>query len=75
MSKKQINFEREVWEGWTVGDFIKWLELPWQYKKWDNPTRQEMSKWLRDEQPSYKKHIPEVVAYFWDRYQNEEVQA
>jgi len=73
MAKIKINFNREVWEGWTVGDFIKELQFSWQYKKWNNPTKQEMSKWLRGEQPYYKKDIPEVVAYFWDKYQKEGV--
>ena len=68
---KKINFDREVWEGWTVGDFIKELELAWKYKKWNNPTKPEMAKWLSSEQPSYKKRIPEVVAYFWDKYQKQ----
>ena len=27
-------------------------------------TKQDLKKWLRDNQPYYKKHIPDVVNYF-----------
>ena len=61
---------RHVWEGWTVQDFIN--ELEWLFdmimsgksrvKPFNND--KELKKWLMDNQPGYKKHIPEVFEYF-----------
>lgn len=63
-----------VWEGWTVRDFIAELEpladmvasghgidRPWKDKK-------ELASWCAENQPYYKKRIPEVVEYFAARY-------
>lgn len=62
--------EREVWEGWTVGDFIAHLESEF-YMIMNNqaihpPFRdgEQLKNWLKDNQPYYKKHIPEVYKYF-----------
>ena len=61
---------KHVWEGWTVQDFIN--ELEWLFdmimsgkshvKPFNND--KELKKWLMDNQPGYKKHIPEVFKYF-----------
>ncbi len=59
-----------VWEGWTVGDFIDELEpsfrLIMQGGSWQKPfsTEAELKTWCMDNQPYYKKHIPEVFDYF-----------
>lgn len=53
---------RHVWEGWTVQDFIKDLELTFQYQKFK--TKEEVKDWCKSEQPYYKKHIPEVYNHF-----------
>jgi len=69
-----INLNKHVWEGWTVGNFIEELEpifdMVQQGGGWDKPktTKAEVKKWCMDNQPYYKKHIPEVVSYFCDRY-------
>ena len=63
-----------VYEGWTVGDFIE--ELDWQLdmiqsgQSWKRPiaTAEELKKWLQDNQPYYKKHIPKVFNYFRKKY-------
>lgn len=56
-----MNFEKHIWEGWTVGDFIEHLEmLPTNHLK----TRDQVKAWCKDNQPYYKKHIPMVCAYF-----------
>lgn len=69
-----MNLQRHVWEGWTVQSFID--ELEWSVKaimagqsittKFQN--REELKKWCMDNQPYYKKYIPEVVEYFADMY-------
>jgi hypothetical protein len=53
---------RHIWEGWTVQDFINELELPFQYMSFR--TKDEVKKWCRENQPYYKKHIPEVANHF-----------
>jgi len=74
MISKDKNYrEKHVWEGWTVGDFIDELEpeldliyrSDWYYRF---QTRKELKTWVMDNQPYYKKYIPEVVNYFADRY-------
>lgn len=70
-----MNLEKHIWEGWTVQDFIDELEclvdiimqgrsITSKFK-----TKEELKKWCMDNQPYYKKHIPEVVNYFAKQYQ------
>ena len=67
---------KHIWEGWTVGNFIDELEpifdmimsnrshiLPFTNK-------QDLKNWVKDNQPYYKKHIPEVSNYFINKYLN-----
>lgn len=61
---------KHIWEGWTVQDFID--ELDWEFNRimgnmsHNKPftTREEVRQWCRDNQPYYKKHIPEVANHF-----------
>lgn len=53
---------RHIWEGWTVQDFIDALEWTFTNKKFK--TKEEVKEWCKQEQPYYKKHIPEVCKYF-----------
>lgn len=61
---------RHVWEGWHVQDFIDALEPTFDIimanSSWQKPfgTPKELKRWCMDNQPYYKKHIPEVFAYF-----------
>lgn len=59
---------REVWEGWTVQNFIDELELTFPY--WYKPfkTDEQIKKWCMSEQPYYKKNIPEVTKHFINKY-------
>ena len=65
-----INFDKEIWEGWTIGNFIEELEPTFTQimadRGWHKPftTREEIKKWCMEEQPHYKKYIPEIVDYF-----------
>ena len=69
-----MNLNKEIWEGWTVQSFID--ELEWSIKAiMSGQSRQakfqskaELKKWCMDNQPYYKKHIPEVVNYFAKLY-------
>ena len=57
-----INYEKHIWEGWTVRDFIEDLEI--FIRNQDFKNRQELKEWCMDNQPYYKKYIPEVVKHF-----------
>lgn len=65
---------RVIWEGWTSEDFIRELEPLVKMimngeaivKPFNN--RRELAAWCRDNQPYYKKNIPEVVNYFAQKY-------
>jgi hypothetical protein len=68
------NYNREIWEGWTVQDYINELEPAASvimenrgvYKPFRN--KEELARWCSDNQSFYKKPIPEVVEYFANRY-------
>ena len=67
-----INRDKHIWEGWTVGDFIDDIEPMFNLimrsdNFWDNvgfKSKAQLKTWVKDHQPYYKKHIPEVYNYF-----------
>jgi len=69
-----VDFNKEIYEGWTVGDFIEELKgeiaLIMNGSSWKKPfkTKAELKKYCMDNQPYYKKYIPEVVQYFSQLY-------
>lgn len=69
-----MNLEKHIWEGWTVQAFIDELEPTFKMimnnGSWMKPfkNKQEVKDWCKDNQPCYKKHIPEVVNYFFKQY-------
>lgn len=66
------NLNRHVWEGWTVQDFIDELEPLFDMMVSNSTgfgttsfdTDNKLKQWCMDNQPYYKKHIPEVFDYF-----------
>jgi hypothetical protein len=70
----KINLEKHIWEGWTVGAFINELEpvmdMIMNKRSWQKPftSKEEVKKWCMDNQPYYKKYIPDVVNYFVKKY-------
>ena len=68
------NMNRHIWEGWTPQSFVNELEetveMIMENRSWKEPfkNKEELKKWLRDEQPYYKKDIPEVLDYFSKKY-------
>lgn len=61
---------KHIWEGWLVQDFINELEPVFNtimqgkshIKRFKE--KEELKKWCMENQPYYKKHIPEVFNYF-----------
>lgn len=68
-----MNLDRHIWEGWTAQNFIDELQWPFDRimsgESYIKPfsTNDELKAWCKDNQPYYKKHIPEVYAYFKNR--------
>ena len=64
------SFDRHIWEGWTVWDFIEALRPELDlimtgrsiYKPFTS--KKALSKWCADQQPYYKEEVPEVATYF-----------
>ena len=69
-----INFDKHIWEGWTVGNFIEalqpQLDMIMGGGSWQKPftTKAQLSAWCKDNQPYYKKPIADVNKYFAQRY-------
>lgn len=68
-----MNLNKYVWEGWTVQHFVDELkpifEMIMSEQSWQKPfkDREELKRWCMDNQPYYKKYIPEVVDYFYSK--------
>ena len=69
-----INLDKHIWEGWTVGDFINDMtntfDMIMSRQSWKKPFADytELKQWCMDEQPYYKKHVPEVYEHFKKKY-------
>jgi hypothetical protein len=65
---------KHIWEGWTVQDFINELsdliEIAVGGESYYKSitTKKELKEFCMNNQPYYKKHIPEVVNYFSKKY-------
>jgi hypothetical protein len=68
-----MNLQKHIWEGWLVQDFINELEPSFNMitdgNSWQKAfkDKQELKDWCKDNQPYYKKHIPEVYKYFLNK--------
>jgi hypothetical protein len=65
-----MNPNKHIWEGWIVQDFIDELEPQFE-RIMSNRSHvrpftsdAELKNWCKDNQPYYKKHIPDVFNYF-----------
>jgi hypothetical protein len=62
-----MNRDKHIWEGWTVGDFIDDIEYFFDGSGSRCTSKKQLKKWVKDNQPYYKKHIPEVYNYFLNK--------
>jgi hypothetical protein len=71
---KKIDYNKHIWEGWIVQNFIDalspTLDMIQNNKSWMKAinTKAELKEWCKDNQPYYKKHIPEVVNHFAEKF-------
>jgi hypothetical protein len=70
----KIDYNKHIWEGWSIQSFIDELEdlvkiavLGKSHFK-TIQTKKELKEFCKDHQPYYKKHIPEVVNHFAQKY-------
>lgn len=69
-----MNLQKHIWEGWTVQNFIDDLEPTLRMIMGGNShmkaieDKAALKIWCKDNQPYYKKHIPEVVNYFASKF-------
>ena len=69
-----VNLQRIVWEGWTVQNFIDELsvqiDMIMRGESFIAPfkTKKELADFTKDNQPYYKRTIPEVNTYFAKKY-------
>lgn len=70
----KIDYNKHIWEGWSVLDFINSLNfLVKQVMNNQSYTtkilnKKDLKKFCMDNQPYYKKYIPEVVNHFAQQY-------
>lgn len=70
----KLNLNKEIYEGWTVKAFIEELEpimdMIMNNQSWQKPftSKTEIKKYTMENQPYYKKAIPEVITYFCNKY-------
>lgn len=68
------DINRNVWEGWTPKDFIDAIydeiDMIMSGNSWRKPfqTRDELTAYIVDNQPYYKKPIEEVNNFFIQKY-------
>lgn len=71
---KKIDYNKHIWEGWLVQDFINELDelvtiaLAEKSHFKTIQTKKNLKEFCMSNQPYYKKHIPEVVEHFAQKY-------
>lgn len=70
----KIDYNKHIWEGWTVQSFIDDLDQMVDYAVTGYShfktikTKAELKDFCIDHQPYYKRYIPEVVNHFAQKY-------
>lgn len=75
--KVKYHFDKHIWEGWEVQDFIRHLEndldriMEYGYAQYSEPalkTKEEITSWIRSHLPYTTKALRYVTKYFIDKY-------
>ena len=74
--RSKYRFDKHIWEGWTVEDFIQQLlpnldrmmEYGYQYPDPVFTTKKQIKNWIRNNLPYTTKALRDVTKYFVDRY-------
>jgi len=73
----KYQFNKHIWEGWEVGDFIRYIEddldriMEYGYGQFADPvfkTKEEITGWIRNNLPYTVKALRYVAKYFIDKY-------
>lgn len=66
----KIDYNKHIWEGWLVQDFINAINSSVEaaMKHGVVKDKKSLKQCCKDSQPYYKKHIPEVVNHFAQKY-------
>ena len=70
----KIDYNKHIWEGWTVQNFIDdlapQLSIIMCGNSWRDPIEDKdaLKAWCIENQPYYKKYIREVVEHFANKY-------
>ena len=71
---KKIDYDKYIFEGWRVKDFIEELDevidifISNSNEFHKTVTKDDLKKFIADNQPYIKKAIPEVVEHFANKY-------
>ena len=71
---KKIDYNKHIWEGWLVQDFINELDklviiaLAGESHFKTIQTKKDLKEFCMSNQPYYKKYIPEVVEHFAQKF-------
>lgn len=76
----KYQFDKHIWEGWNVHDFIYELEpqldniMDWnggfRYADPVYKTKEDIKNWIKNNLPYTTKALREVTKYFIDKYNN-----
>ena len=78
--RAKYQFDKHIWEGWKVSDFIDELEpqldniMDWNgghgYADPVYKTKEDIKNWVKGNLPYTTKALREVTKYFVDKYNN-----
>ena len=75
--REKYHFDKHIWEGWEVGDFIRYIEndldriMEYGYAQYSDPvfkTKEEITDWIRGHLPYTIKALRYVARFFIDKY-------
>ena len=76
--RKKYHFDKHIWEGWRIRDFIdcleptldRMMEYGMTYAEPVLKSKDEIKTWVKSRLPYTTKALKEVSKYFIDKYNN-----